>query len=138
MKNRFMKGQISLEQMLITSLGLVLVTVFFALAITSATDTVRSTQATDTVQRIVKSADLVYAMGPGAKTSVEVLMPENIVSTDVFGNRVLIRVGTTGGESDIIAFSDAILNGTITKRSGRQVITLTVDNSSLVSISSTG
>jgi len=132
------KGQVSVEQMFITSVGITFVSAMFFLAVLMSADTVRRTEAQDTVERITKSADLVYAMGPGAKTSIEVLVPDSIVLVNISGSRILIRIGMVGGETDVYSHSDGELSGTLTSKSGRQRVTLTVDNSSLVLINSTG
>ena len=137
-QNGCRKGQISTELLFITALGLVFVGGMFFLSIMMSTDTIRQIQAKDTVERISKSADLVYAMGPGAKTSIEVIMPDNIRFINISGSRVLIRVGMTGGDTDIFAHSDGTLVGNLTRQAGRQTVTLSVDNSSIVRISSTG
>lgn len=133
-----MRGQVSIEQMFVTSLGITFVAILFFLSVFLAADTVRDVQAKDSVERIARAADLIYAMGPGSETSVEVLMPDNVKSTDVSGNRVLITVGMTSGDTDIFSFSDGQLNGTLTTSSGRQKVSLFVDNSSVIHVNSTG
>jgi len=132
------KGQTSLELMIVTAMGLAIVGIIFAFAITSASDTARRSQASDAVEKIARSADLVYALGPGSRTSVDVLMPDGIRSTDVTGKRVLIRISTTTGDTDVFSFPREDLSGSITSRSGRQTITLVVNSSGSVVVNSTG
>ena len=133
-----MRGQVSLEQLFITALGITFVAIMFFLSIVMSGDTVRSIQASDTVERIVRAADLVYAMGPGSQTSIEVLMPDNIRVINLSGSQVLIRISTTSGDTDVFSYSRAQLNGTLTRNSGRQTVSFVVDSTSTVLINSTG
>lgn len=129
-----LKGQVSTEQLFVTAIGITFVGMMFFMTMLMSVDTVRQIQAQDTVERIVKSANLVYAMGPGAKLSVEVVMPDNIQLLNITGNRVLIRVGMTSGNNDFYAYSNGQLNGTISDNAGLQKITLSVDDLSTVQI----
>jgi len=133
-----MKGQVSTEQLFMTGVGLIFVGAMLFMSVTVSTDTVREILAKDTVQRIVKSADLVYSMGPGAKTTLEIIMPDNVRAINVSGNRILLTVAMAGGNADIYAYSDGQLNGTLLDRPGQQIVTLNVDNSSRVQVNSTG
>jgi uncharacterized protein (UPF0333 family) len=133
-----MHGQASLEQLFVTALGITFVGIMFFLSVTMSGDTIRSVQASDTVERLAKTADLVYAMGPGSRMSTEVLIPDNIRAVNISSNRILIRISLTGGDSDIFAYSKAQLNGTLTRNPGRHTVYFSVDNSSIVQINSTG
>ncbi|VVB73428.1 Uncharacterised protein [uncultured archaeon] len=132
------KGQTSLELMIVTAIGLAIVGAIFAISITYASDTTRSAQASDAVEKIVKSADLVYALGPGSKTSVDVLMPDGIRNASVYDSRVVIRVGLSSGDADVFSLARENLSGSLTNRSGRQTVTLTVNSSGSVIVNSTG
>lgn len=137
-ENHTMKGQASLEQLMVTAVGLTFVGIIFFFAMTSASDTVRIAQARDAVEKIARSADLVYVLGPGSKTSIDVLMPDGVTSTSISGRMVLITVSTSSGKNDIFSSPRQNVSGSLTSRSGRQTVTLTVNSSGAVVINSTG
>jgi hypothetical protein len=140
MKGRFgaLKGQVSLEILFTTAIGLTFVALAFFYSMTSASDTIRITQASDAVNKIARAADLVYALGPGSKTTVEVLMPSGITNTTIDSRRVLIRVSLSSGTNDVFAFPRENVSGSLTDHSGRQRVTLTANSSGSIEINSTG
>ena len=133
-----LKGQTSLELLIVTAIGLAIVGIIFTFAITWASDSARVAQASDAVEKIARSADLVYVLGPGSRTSVDVLMPDGIRSTNVSGRRVLIQISTTTGNVDVFATPREDLSGSLTSRSGKQTVTLVVNSSGSVIVNSTG
>jgi len=133
-----LNGQVSLEILFTTAIGLTFVALAFFYSITSASDTIKITQASDAVDKIARAADLVYALGPGSKTTVDVLMPSGITSTEVKGKRVLIRVSISSGTNDVFALPRENVSGTLTNSSGRQRVTLTANYSGSIVINSTG
>ena len=140
MKRQLMalKGQISLEMLFVTAIGIAFVAFIFFFCMTSASDSIRIAQARDTVDKIAKAADLVYVLGPGSKTSVEVMMPSGITDTSISSTRVLIRVSLSTGVNDIFAYPRENVSGSITNNSGRQTVTLLVNSSGSVVVNSTG
>ena len=135
---RARKGQTSLELLIVTAMGLVIVGIMFTFAITWASDSARNAQASDAVEKIARSADLVYALGSGSRINVDVMMPDGIRSTNVTGRRVLIQISTTTGNADIFATPRENLTGSLTNQSGRQTVTLVVNSSGSVIVNSTG
>jgi len=133
-----MKGQISLEQMVVTALGLAFVAIMFSYAFVFSLDTLNVAQARDTVDKIAKNADIISTLGGGAKLSIEVMIPSNVVNTSISGNRALLTVRNSGGDRDIFAFSKNQMTGSITRNSGKQLITLTTNDNGIVSVNSTG
>ena len=68
-----MKGQASLEQLIITSLGIGFVALMFYFLINLATDNIRTAQAKDAISKLAHTSDYIYSLGPGSKDQVEVL-----------------------------------------------------------------
>lgn len=129
------KGQASLEQLVVTGIGIAFIAIFFYVALNFATDNVHASQAKDTVDKIAKAADYVYALGPDSKTTIDVYMPGGIESIEVSGNRVYMRISLPSGDADVFANTQAQLNGTLHAIAGAQEITLTTSsNGSLVNI----
>jgi uncharacterized protein (UPF0333 family) len=133
-KDSIKKGQVSTEQLFVTAIGLTFVGMIYFISMLMSLDTVRQIQAKDAVERIAKTANLVYAMGPDAKISIEITNPDNIKLINISGNRILMRVAMTSGDTDFFAYSNGQLNGSISKTTGIQRITLSVDDYYVVQI----
>ncbi len=119
-----MKGQASLEQLIITSLGIGLVAIMFYFLINQATDNIRTTQARDAIAKIARTSDYIYSLGPGSKDQVEVLFPEGTQFVNVTGNTIWLRVSLSSGDADVFANTRAPLIGVVTEDQGKQQITL--------------
>ena len=133
-KGNFRKGQVSTEQLFVTAIGLTFIGMMFFMSMIMSVDTIRQIQAKDTVERIVKTANLVYAMGPGATISIEIANPDSIKTINISGNRILIRVAMTSGDTDFFAYSNGQLNGSVSKIAGIQKVAISVDDYSVVQI----
>jgi len=133
-KDSVRKGQVSTEQLFVTAIGLTFVGMMYFISMLMSVDTVRQIQAKDTVERIVKTANLVYAMGPGAKISIEITNPDSIKLINISGNRILVRVAMTSGDTDFFAYSSGQLNGSLSRTTGIQRVTLSVDDNYVVQI----
>ncbi|VVB65872.1 Uncharacterised protein [Candidatus Gugararchaeum adminiculabundum] len=134
---RALKGQASLEQLLITGLALSLVVVFFVFALNFSSDNVRSSQAKDAIDKLGKAADYVYALGPNAKETVRVNLPEGVRFVNISGNRIWLRVSLQSGDADFFATTRGTVIGSLPDISGQQDVKLAVDNNGNVLIGNT-
>ncbi|MFO8016012.1 MAG: hypothetical protein R6U32_02825 [Candidatus Woesearchaeota archaeon] len=109
------KGQASMEYLMVVGLVLVVMIPVFYYAVTESGTQVRLNQADDAVNSIAKTADSVYALGPGSRDHVRISVPAGVSGSYVNNSKVGLRLDT--GE-DIMAFSRAPLTGKIPKGQG--------------------
>ena len=114
------RGQASFEQLIVISIGLVLITVMFYLAATYTSDSLKISQTEDAVSRIAATADYVHSMGPNSREYVQVLLPQDIEEITINGKRIVMRVRTSSGQSDIFANAHAELIGAMPSARGKQ------------------
>jgi len=126
------KAQISLEQLLIAALGIAFITLIFYFSINYSNDSVRVSQAQDTVNKLSKSADYAYSLGPGTKDQIEVFLPEGIEAFNISDDRIYIKLSLTSGSTEIYAHTDAPLLGEITSRPGPRKISILATESGKV------
>lgn len=116
------KGQSSIEQMIVIAIGLALVAALFYVSSNMASDSLRVSQANDMVQKLSKSADYVYSLGPGASEEVSIYVPDGVVFTRISNNTVHVRISLSSGESDVFAECSPSLIGEIPSTPGQQVV----------------
>lgn len=133
-----MKAQASLEQLVVIATSLAFVSIAFYIAASYSADSAKIAQARDAVDRLVGSADHVYALGPNSKEYVSVYLPEDLAGTNVSGKSISTRVYTTGGSTDVFASSKADLVGSLPRYRGRQRILVEYLQSGKVRIGEAG
>lgn len=114
----YSKGQVSVEQLVITGLAIGFIAMMLYFSINFANDSTRVSQGQDMVDRLARSADYVYSLGPDSKEIIELYVPEGIESVNVSGNRILMRVSLSSGVTDIFAYTNSELIGTVPTSSG--------------------
>lgn len=72
----------------------------------------------DAVQTLGKTADTLYALGPGNRDYVWISLPGGVKETSVLGNEILITVSSSGGESDFHYNTIGEVRGTIPTEKG--------------------
>jgi hypothetical protein len=115
-----MKGQASLEQIVLSAGLLALVATVFVLSANYSADTTEVGMAQDTVSQLTAAADFVYSLGPNSEEYVTIYIPSNMVSWNITGKAVMIRIQTNGGLTDISSYSKADLIGSLPSHSGTQ------------------
>ncbi len=108
------RGQVAFEYL--TMIGVSLIILFglvaFAYSWTaSSRDSVSVSIARNTVENIVESVDLVGAQGYPAKTTISVQIPDGIVSAEINGSVVSMRVKVNGGFTDVSATAKENMTG---------------------------
>ena len=111
--------------MILVAIGLTLVAAIFVVSVGTASDSIRIAQAKDSAEKIAKTADYVYSLGPGAKETISLYMPKGVQFVNTSGNRVQIRVSLSSGDSDIFVSTRGQIIGTIQPTEQLQEITLT-------------
>ncbi|MBU3957551.1 MAG: hypothetical protein KKB25_00570 [Nanoarchaeota archaeon] len=123
--NGVRKAQAALEYMMI--IGMVLVILMpMVISIFQQIETVsRSRHAEIAALRISSTASNIYAQGPGAKSTINIFLPDGYSNMSyVSGNVILIKVYIPGGFNDVVKISTANLTGTLPADSGYKQITL--------------
>ena len=109
--------------MLLTiSLAVAIIAVAFYFASSYSNDSLAISQAQDAADRLASASDYVFALGPNSKDYVFVFLPEGIESVNVSGKRILLKVRTSAGISDVFAYSKSDLIGSLPSGRGKQKI----------------
>ena len=119
------RGLASIEYLFVAGLSLSALAVIIIVGMGMGNDSVRVTQAKDTVDSLGKAADYVYALGPGSKETVSVWLPQGIIFVNASGNQLHMRVGLSSGETDVYAKTNGQLIGGIRPIAGAQEVTIT-------------
>lgn len=128
------RAQVSLEYMLIVGIIFVIMIPIFYYAARESTDQIRLNQAEDAVNTLARTADSLYALGPGSRDYVTVTMPSGVSGSSVNGSEITLRLDIFGARSDILAFSQAPLTGSLKTDQGTYWILVEVLDSGLVKI----
>lgn len=134
-----MKGQASLEQLVVIAAALAFIAVAFYFASSYSSDSVAIAQSQDAVNRLAAGSDYVYSLGPNSKEYVTVYIPSSVQNITVSGNTIDFRVPTSaGGLTDVHATSKASLIGEIPAYTGQQKILIQYLPNGKVSIGQAG
>ena len=104
-----MKGQVSLEYILIIGAVLIVTTPLFYYGLSKSNEAIRLSQAEDTIKTIVGAADNVYSSGLGGKKVVSVAIPSGVVSAGASKNILVLNLSIFGGTSGFLKISKAEL-----------------------------
>jgi hypothetical protein len=107
-----MKGQVSLEYILIIGAVLIVTIPLFYYGLSRSNETIRINQAEETIKTIVGAADNIYSSGLGGKKIVSVSIPSGVVSGGVYANIFVLNLSIFGGTSEFIRISKADLVAT--------------------------
>lgn len=121
------RAQASFEYMAMIGIALAILSglVTFAYFWTSASrEEISISVADNTVYNLIESANLVYAQGYPARTTIVVQIPENTAETRIQGNSVSIRLRVRGGFTDVSANSKSNLTGELPSNPGYYKITV--------------
>ena len=108
-----MKSQVALEYLIVASIAIAIILPIFYYSFTYSSGSVSFSQAQDAVNTLAKAADYVYSLGVGSKTRVSIIIPNNVVSSSVTDKRILLKIRTSAGVSDMVAFTKANVSGSI-------------------------
>ncbi len=120
-----MKGQSAVEYMMILGMVLLMLIPLAAYTWNQSDQATKSRQAEIAVGTIAAAADSLWAQGPGAKTTINVLFPNGYDSTkSLLANRtIVLRFSSSAGDQDAVAITKANITGSLPSSSGyRQLI----------------
>ncbi|MCX6707072.1 MAG: hypothetical protein NT001_02940 [Candidatus Woesearchaeota archaeon] len=128
------KSQVSLEYLLITGFIFVIIIPIFYYSLRESTEQIRLNQAEDAVITLAKTADSVYALGPGSRDYVEIMIPPGVTGYIVNDTEVSLIIGIGGASSEISYFSQAMLTGSLPTTAGAYTIPVETLESGIVQI----
>jgi len=109
-----MKSQVSTEYMIIVSFALMILipTILYLTNVSQGfSDDNVLTTASNSVEKIGQTADLVYSRGEPAKLTISVSVPANVQEISFTGKTMTWKVKTSSGVSDVYYNSVATLTG---------------------------
>jgi hypothetical protein len=111
-----------LEQLIVIGVAIAFTAIIFFFASSYSADSLRVAQAQDSVDRLAAAADYVYSLGPNSKDYVTVYLPEDLSHINVSGDRILFRLVSQNGVTDVFAHSKSELIGSLPSGRGKQKI----------------
>ena len=134
-----MKAQVSFEYLVMVALIIGAVAITYVYVNQQQQIGTGSRQAEIAANAIKVAADNVYAQGPGAKTQISVVFPENYLpaQSSLSGNRILIKISIPPqGDTDIVAFTRGNITGSLPDNSGTKILTLELLSTGIVNVTS--
>lgn len=112
------RGQIATEYLLLVGIAFLAIIPIFYYSISALSETVRFNEAEDFVNSIAKTADMVYASGPGSQDYIRVNIPGSTKEIIFDRNEVILKLYFHGKISDVFAQSKTNLTGSVSAFSG--------------------
>src|SRR3989344_8907586 len=106
-------------------------------SLTLATNSVKQSQVENIVNRLGKSTDAVYALGPGSQEIISITVPEGVQNATIGGpteHEILLQVTGYGGVSDVHVSTRANLTGSLPMTKGTFFIKIEALHGGLVNI----
>ena len=116
------RGQVATEYLLLVGIAFLAIIPIFYYSISSSAKTVRFNEAEDFVTTISKTADRVYALGPGSQDYIKVTIPGDTKEIIFDRNEVILKMSVNGKISDVFAISRTNLTGSVSTSSGSKHI----------------
>lgn len=115
------KAQAALEYIIIVSMVLVFMIPIWTYVSSMQSQTsveLALTYAKNTANQIADAANLVYSQGPPAKLKISVYIPYGVENVTIVNSTIKFTIWARPGYSDVFAFSNAQLNGTLPTKEG--------------------
>ncbi len=124
---RKVKGQASMEYLIVIGFALTIISILmitYFVSIDENRNVVSTTQITKIVNRIVDNAEEVYYLGPPAKTTMKIYLPQDVDAIIISPHEINIRIERAGQITDIEAYSQVNLTGSLPVTGGIKFIEL--------------
>lgn len=115
---RQLRGQSSLENMIMLGMGLSVALVFFYFAAGMLDESIQGAQAKDAVNRIAREVDYVHALAPGTARYVDFTIPQGAQLVEITDRRVHMQLSLRGGLTDFYANTQEDMVGKIALQPG--------------------
>ena len=130
-----MRGQISIEYIVIVAMVLILTIPILYYATSKSTEDTRLNDAGSAVEAIQSLADKVYYLGKGTRDFTTVTIPSGVTTATVVGHEINITLGIYAGKNDITRTTLAPIGGVLPTQKGTYKIYATYDINGTVIIS---
>jgi len=130
-------GQAAIEYMMIISITLVIMIPLLFLVnsyMSQGKDELKIRALEDSVDSLAEVSDMVYFQGYPAKMTVNFYVPEGVTTTNVSESLIRVKLRTSSGFQDIIAFTQANLTGSLPTGSGIYKLTIRAQEDGLVNV----
>lgn len=108
-----LRGQASLENMMMVGVGLAAAVIFFYIAMVMLDDSTAASQAEDAVNRLAQEAEYVHSLAPGTARHVDFTIPRGTELIEVDEHRLHMRVQLSSGPSDFYSNTRPPLVGSL-------------------------
>lgn len=121
------KGQISMEYLMIAGFSLAIITVLmivFSFQNSSQEFQVVDSQINKIGNRIISAAERVAWVGPPARETVKIYMPEKVTNISFYSTELVFKAKLTNSESDLVFPSEVFITGNISTSQGIKYISI--------------
>lgn len=123
-----------MEYIVAVGVVLVLLLPLFYYALTKSSESIKLSQAEDTVRSIARAADDVYALSPGTKKYVWVTVPGSVQGIRINASEISLVMGIFGKTSEVTSITKAPVTGMIPAEKGTYHIPVELLESGIVLI----
>lgn len=127
-----MRGQVSLEYLMIVGFFLVIIGAIFIYSYSTSSDAITLDKMDNALSAIKKGINQVYALGPGNQVKVDIDLPSGIVDQQLIGRSVAYVLQRPGGTTDLVVYTDAAVVGELPIIEGRHTIVIKMLESGVV------
>ncbi len=106
------KGQVAAEYLVIFAFLLVVVAVLFGYSFMSLNESISVHKAKDAALKITSASENIAGLGEGSRTTIQIEMPDNVVSAIARENYVIITLQLASGNSDFVEYGNTIFSWT--------------------------
>ena len=126
-----MKSQAAIEYLVLVSLIIFFLIPLLYYSTSESANTIKLNDAQDAIQSLVKTADYVYSLGPGTKTTVLITIPDGVYNVSMKGHEVILNLA---GYGEVVGKSKANLTGNLSNLKGSYQIKVELLENGVVNI----
>jgi len=126
-----MKSQAAIEYLVLVSLIIFFLIPLLYYSTSESANTIKLNDAQDAIQSLVKTADYVYALGPGTKTTVLITIPDGVYNVSMKGHEVILNLA---GYGEVVGKSKANLTGNLSNLKGSYQVRVELLDNGVVNI----
>ncbi len=129
-----MRAQAALEYLVIVGMMLAILIPAFWYSLRTSQQTLDLRQTKDAAQKVARTADTVYALGPGSRMYARIRLPATVEDEQVGNNTVLFRVDVGQGPQDIFELTKGDVIGVLPEERGEHRVLVKMLESGIVQI----
>jgi len=129
------RGQVGVEYIMLVALLLVFLIPIVSYSLNESSYRIKVSQIENTISRVTKAANAVYALGPGSQDIVLVAVPQGVEGVEIAKNSVSLNVSLFGGISQFGYTTVGPVAGTLPIQPGTYRILVYHTSAGVVNIS---